>query len=59
MKISLTQEFTYWHGGHTAEVYGPGLVDVPDDVAQAAEACGVTESVPEGTRENSTRRKEK
>lgn len=41
MKVALSKEFTYWHGGYIPKVYGPGDVDVPDEVAEAAKVCGV------------------
>ena len=41
MKVTFIKEFTYWHGGYEAKVYGPGEVDVPDEVAETALACGV------------------
>ena len=52
MKVTFIKEFTYWHGGYEAKAYGPGEVEVSDEVAAVALACGalVVEQVkPEAT----------
>lgn len=40
MKVTFIKEFTYWHNGYEAKVYGLGEADVPEEVASVASLCG-------------------
>lgn len=44
MKVILKEAFKYWRGGCRPEVYGPGEVDLPEEVAAAAEQCGMVDN---------------
>lgn len=48
MKIELKKKFVYFHNGFRAVEYGPGIVDVSDEVAIAAKASGALEENAKG-----------
>lgn len=41
--ITLTKPFLYWWHGYEPHTYGPGTVEVDDEVAASAEQAGFVE----------------